>query len=80
MKDDRVSLPITNVALEKMKDDEDDVYMTSIYYRYASCANVLENLCLAKFAVIYEVEIGRCKEGDGEKTFMIIMMMMVMMR
>ena len=27
---DRVSLPKTNAALEKLNEDEDDVYMTSI--------------------------------------------------
>ena len=30
MKDDRVSLPKTNAALEKLNEDEDDVYMTGM--------------------------------------------------
>ena len=81
MKDDRVSLPKTNAALEKLNEDEDDVYMTSIHDRYAACPNALEDLCLAKFAVNYELQIGRGKEGDGEIAFMmILMMMMVMLR
>ena len=67
MKDDRVSLPKTNAALEKLNEDEDDVYMTSIHDRYAAHPNALEDLCLAKFAVNYELQIGRGKEGDGEK-------------
>ena len=68
MKDDRVSLPKTNAALEKLNEDEDDVYMTSIRDRYAAHPNALEDLCLAKFAVYYELQIGRGKEGDGEKS------------
>ena len=68
MKDDRVSLPKTNAALEKLNEDEDDVYMTSIHDRYAAHPNALEDLCLAKFAVNYELQIGRGKEGDGEKS------------
>ena len=47
MKDDRVSLPKTNAALEKLNEDEDDVYMTSIHDRYAAHPNALEDLCLA---------------------------------
>ena len=67
MKDDRVSLPKTNAALEKLNEDEDDVYMTSIHDRYAAHPNALEDLCLAKFAVNYELQICRGKEADGEK-------------
>ena len=44
MKDDRVSLPKTNAALEKLNEDEDDVYMTSIHDRYAAHPNALEDL------------------------------------
>ena len=79
MKDERVSLPKTNAALEKLNEDEDDVYMTSIHDRYAARPNALEDLCLAKFAVNYELQIGRGKEGDCEKAFMMTMMMMMVM-
>ena len=67
MKDDRVSLPKTNAALEKMNADEDDVYMTSIHDRYAARPNILEDLCLAKFAVNYEVLTGGAKDRGEEK-------------
>ena len=67
MKDDRVSLPKTKAALEKMNADEDDVYMTSIHDRYAARPNILEDLCLAKFAVNYEVLTRGNKEGGEEK-------------
>ena len=37
-----------------MDADEENIYMTSIHDRYASCPESLENMCLAKFAVTYE--------------------------
>ena len=51
-----------------MNEDEDDAYMTSSHDRYVACPNALEDLCLAKFAVNYELQISRSKEGDGEKS------------
>ena len=66
MKDDRVSLPKNNAALEKMNEDEDDVYMISIHDRYAARPKALEDMCLAKFAINYEVVTGDYKEGNDE--------------
>ena len=37
-----------------MDEDEENIYMTSIHDRYASCPESLENMWLAKFAVTYE--------------------------
>ena len=37
-----------------MDEDEENVYMTSIHDRYASRPDLLNDMCLAKFAVNYE--------------------------
>ena len=66
MKDNRVSLPKNNASLEKMNEDEDDVYMTSIHDRYAAQPNSLEDVCLDKFAVNYETVFWASKEEDVE--------------
>ena len=66
MKDDRVSLPKNNAALEKMNEDENDVYMISIHDRYAARPKACQDLCLAKFAINYEVVIGDYKEGNDK--------------
>ena len=59
-------MPKNNASLEKMNEDEDDVYMTSIHDRYAARPNTLEDVCLAKFAVNYEPVFGASKEEDVE--------------
>ena len=54
MCDDRISLPKNNKTLGDMDEDEENVYMTSIHDRYASRPDLLNDMCLAKFAVNYE--------------------------
>ena len=54
MRDDRGSLPKTEKQLSDMNEEEDDVYMTSIHDKYAACPELLQNMCLATFAVSYE--------------------------
>ena len=54
MRDDRISLPKNNKTLGDMDEDEENVYMTSIHDRYASRPDLLNDMCLAKFAVNYE--------------------------
>ena len=43
-----------NKTLGNMDEDEENVYMTSIHDRYASRPDLLNDMCLAKFAVNYE--------------------------
>ena len=55
MKEHRVSLPKTQVQLSKMDDDDTNVFATSIIDRYSARPNKLKEMCLASFAVNYEV-------------------------
>ena len=56
MQDECVSLPKTRVQLAQMEDDdEDNVFATSLIDRYAAMPNELQNMCLATFAVTYDV-------------------------
>ena len=61
MKSERVSLPKTNAQLAKMDADDDGVFATSLIDRYGACPYNLENLCLAEFAVNYDVVTGKKK-------------------
>ena len=45
----------TQQQLAQMDDDDNDVFATSIIDRYAARAPILGNMCLAKFAVNYNV-------------------------
>ena len=54
MKDECVSLPKTWQQLPQMDDDE-NVFATSIIDRYAARPPILVNICLATFAVNYNV-------------------------
>ena len=61
MKSERVSLPKTKAQLAKMDADDDDVFATSLIDRYDARPYNLENLCLAEFAVNYDVVAGKKK-------------------
>ena len=54
MKDEHVSLPKTQ-QLAQMDDDDENVFATSTIDRYAARPPILGNMCLAKFAVNYNV-------------------------
>ena len=54
MKDEHVSLPKTQ-QLAQMDDDDENVFATSTINRYAARPPILGNMCLAKFAVNYNV-------------------------
>ena len=54
MKDEHVSRPKTQ-QLAQMDDDDDDVFATGIIDRYVARSPILGNMCLAKFAVNYNV-------------------------
>ena len=55
MKENRVSLPRSQEQLSKMDDDETNVFATSVIDKYAARPNDLKEMCLASFAVNYDV-------------------------
>ena len=55
MKDERVSLPKSKSQLAQLHDDDEDVSATSITDRCAARPHALHNICLATFAVMYDV-------------------------
>ena len=57
MKQNRVSLPKTQGQLYKMDNDDTNVFATSIIDRYAARPNNLKEMCLASFAMNYDVFI-----------------------
>ena len=64
MKHERVSLPKTRAQLEKMHPDDDDVFATSLIDRYMARPTSLEKMCLALFAVTYDVVSGISQQAD----------------
>ena len=68
MKDECVSLPIPQSQLAQLHDDDDeDVFATSLIDRYGARPVALQNMCLATFAVMYDVIQSATKkeETDG---------------
>ena len=67
MKDERVSLPKPQSQLAQLHDDDEDVFATSLIDRYAARPVSLQNMCLAIFAVTYDVIQSTTKkeETDG---------------
>ena len=55
MQDECVSLPKSRAQLAQMEDDDDNVFATSLIDRYAARQNELQHMCLATFAVTYDV-------------------------
>ena len=55
MQDECVSLLKSKAQLAQMEDDDDNVFATSLIDRYAMRPNELQNMCLATFAVTYDV-------------------------
>ena len=67
MKDEHVSLPETQ-QLVQMDDDEENVFATSTIDRYAARPQILGNMCLAKFAVNYDVTQANREFIEMQKT------------
>ena len=67
MKDEHVSLPKTQWQLGQMDDDK-DVFATSIIDRYAARPPILGNMCLATFAVNYNVAQANNELIEMQKT------------
>ena len=55
MKDECVSLPKPKSQLAQLHDDDEDVFATSLIDRYVARPVSLQNICLATFAVMYDV-------------------------
>ena len=55
MKDEHVSLPKPKSQLEQLHDEEEDVFATSVINRYAAIPHALQDICLATFAVMFDV-------------------------
>ena len=69
MKYEHVSLPKPQSQLPHLHDDDEDVFATSLIDRYAARLVSLQNMCLATFAVTYDVIQSATKkeETDGGK-------------
>ena len=55
MKDECVSLPKPKSQLAQLYDDDEDVFPTSVIDRYDARPLAMQNICLATFAVMYDV-------------------------
>ena len=64
MKDEHVSLPKSKSQLAQLHDDDEDVFATSVIDRYAARPLALQNICLATFAVMYDVIQSSTKTGE----------------
>ena len=67
MKDEHVSLPKPQSQLAQLCDDDEDVFATSLIDKYGARPVSLQNMCLATFAVLYDVIQSATKkeENDG---------------
>ena len=67
MRDEHVSLPKPQSQLAQLHDDDEDVFATSLIDRYAARPVSLQSMCLATFAVTYDVIQSATKkeETDG---------------
>ena len=64
MKDEHVSLPKSKSQLAHLHDDHEDVFATSIIDRYDVRPHALQNICLATFAVKYDVIQSSTQTGE----------------
>ena len=66
MKDECVNLPKPKSQLAQLHDDDEDVFAASLIDRYAARPLVLQNICLATFAVTYDVIQSSTKTEETE--------------
>ena len=66
MKDEHVSLPKPQSQLAQLHDDDDGIFATSLIDRYAARPVSLQNMCLATFAVIYDVIQSSTKKEETD--------------
>ena len=67
MKDEHASLPKPQSQLAQLHDNDEDVFATSLIDKYAARPVSSQNMCLATFAVTYDVIQSSTKkeETDG---------------
>ena len=65
MKSERVSLPKTKAQLSRMDPDDEDVFATSLIDWYSARPYNMENMCLAEFAVNYDVVSAQQQKMTG---------------
>ena len=67
MQDEHVSLPKPQSQLAQLHDVNEDIFATSLIDRYATRPVSLQNMCLATFAVTYDViqSTTEKEETDG---------------
>ena len=70
MKDECVSLPKPKSQLAQLHDDDEDVFATSVIDRYAARPLALQDICLATFAIMYDViqSSTQTEETEGVNT------------
>ena len=66
MKDEHVSLPKPQSQLAQLHDDDEDVFATSLIDRYGARPVSLQNMCLATFAVTYDVIQSTTKKEETD--------------
>ena len=66
MKDECVSLPKPKSQLAQLHDYDEDAFATSVIDRYAARPLALQNICLAPFAVTYDVIQSSTKTEETE--------------
>ena len=64
MKDECVSLPKPQSQLGQLHDDDEDVFATCLINRYAARPVSLQNMCLATFAVTYDIIQSATKKEE----------------
>ena len=65
-KDECVSLPKSKSQLAQLHNDGEDVFATSLIDRYPARPHAFQNICLATFAVMYDVIQSSTKTGDTQ--------------
>ena len=66
MKDECVSLPKPQSHLAQLHDDDEDIFATSLIDRYGARPVSLQNMCLATFAVTYDVIQSATQKEDTD--------------
>ena len=67
MKDEHVSLPKTHAQLSQLHDDDENVFATNLIDCYAARPHILKDMCLATFAVNYDVDVSSTINDETEE-------------
>ena len=66
MKHECMSLPKPHSKLAQLHDDDEDIFTTSLTDRYAAMPVPLQHMCLATFAVTYDVIQSTKKKAETD--------------